>query len=144
MSAVDKTDLRVSRGVWECACVTVAFARRRRAVSGLPTMSERPRTTAERPERESVGVVLEGESEGEGCGGEGLGMGGWVREGMVERRWRTPAGVQGVKRGVAEREERFPILRAWNLFFYYRQFTPYISNKPLLTRPRPSLRQQPA
>jgi hypothetical protein len=61
-------------------------------------MSERPRTTAERPER------LSGEEEGQ-------------REGTVERRWITPAGVHGVKRGVAEREERFPMFKAWNLWW---------------------------
>jgi len=90
--------------------VTVASARRRRAETGFPTMSERPRTTAERPERERVGevevidVVVEVDSSGVDAS-----------VGTVESKCRTPAGVHGVKRGTAEREERFPMLRAWNL-----------------------------
>jgi hypothetical protein len=70
-------------------CVTVASFRRRREQTGLPTMSERPKTTACLP---AISTPVD------------------------SRRAMTLAGVQGSNRGSAALEDSMPIFWAENLF----------------------------
>jgi hypothetical protein len=69
-------------------CVTVASLERSIAATGLPTMSERPSTTADAPSSDTP---------------------------VDSSRRRTPAGVHGLKSGLDARDERWPMLYAWKL-----------------------------